>query len=80
MGSIDAAATLARLLFVALIIAGFIRQELARVTTILAVVVGLIVWLGLPIVTGGDRFVTPALAAVDIVLVLVIFKGDVRIT
>jgi len=80
MGSIGLAAALAKVVFVALIVAAVIRQEIGTAAIIAFAAIGLALWVGLPIVAGGDRFVTSAMAVVDIALVFIIFKGDVRIT
>lgn len=46
-----------------------------------AAFVGLVAWFGLPLLSrGAGALVTPTLALIDIALVLVVFKGDVRIT
>jgi hypothetical protein len=44
------------------------------------VLLGLSVWIGLPRLPNGGDFVTSALAVLDIALVLIVFKEDVRIT
>jgi hypothetical protein len=79
MGSIAVAGWLARVGFVALIAVGIWSGELRRTAAIIFVAAGLAAWIGLPRIENGALFVTPVLAVLDIALVLLIFKGDVRI-
>jgi hypothetical protein len=44
------------------------------------VALGVFVWFGLPYLPRGADFVTPALAVIDVALVFVVYKGDLRIT
>jgi hypothetical protein len=80
MGSIAIGAAIAKLVFVVVIALGFLYDELSRRTLAVFAIAGLVVWFGLPLVPGGALFVLPALAIVDIALVLAVFKGDVRVT
>jgi hypothetical protein len=80
MGSIGVASWIALAAFPTLIVIGLARGELSPKSAIVWAGVGLLVWLGLPrIVSSGSYLVTSALAILDIALVLVVFKGDVRI-
>jgi len=80
MGSAGVAAWIARLAFPILLLFGWMRSELGPKSTSVFVLLGLIAWIGLPrIVPNGELFVTSALALLDIALVLVVLKGDVRI-
>ena len=79
MGSVWVAAWVAKLAFVALVALGIAYDELSYRAALLWVTLGVTVWVGLPL-TGWSILVTPVLAALDIALVFVVFKGDVRIT
>ena len=79
MGSIGAAAIVAKVAFVALIVTGLVRQEIGARTAAMFIALGAAAWFGLPTVAGGERLVTPTLAIVDIALVFAVFKRDVRL-
>jgi hypothetical protein len=79
MGSVGVAAWIARLAFPALLVGGWLSGELGPKTTMIFALLGVAVWFGLPQLPGGENFVTSALAVIDIVLVLAVFRGDVRI-
>ena len=74
------AALIAKLAFVGLLIAGIVSGELRRKALAIFIALGLFAWLGLPYLQRNADFVTPALAIIDVALVLVVYKGDVRIT
>ena len=78
--SIAIATLIARLAFPILMLLGWVRGEIGLKGTIIFVTLGLGAWVGLPRVfsSGGD-FVTSALAVIDIALVFVVFKADVRL-
>jgi hypothetical protein len=81
MGSVSVAAWIARLAFPILLLSGWMRGELSPKRTGLFLVLGLVAWIGLPrIVPNGELFVTSVLALLDVVLVLIVFKGDVRLS
>ena len=81
MLTIGAAAWIARLLFVALLLLAAAREDLGPRGLATFVLLGGLAWFGLPyFVTGGGSYVTSALAILDIALVFVVFKGDVKIT
>ena len=80
MGSVGAAAWIAQIVYVALLIVGGVSGELGARGIAIFLVLGARVLIGLPYVPRGADFVTSALAIIDIVLVLVIYKGDLRIT
>ena len=81
MGSVTVAAWIARLAFPALLIMGWLKGELGPKVLGLFVILGCVSWFGLPrLMPTGELFVTSALASLDIALVLMVFKGDVRIT
>jgi hypothetical protein len=81
MGSTGLGSFVALLAFPILLVVGWIRGELGPRSTTLFAILGLSAWVALPrLVPNGQAFVTPALALLDIALVLAVFKGDVRIT
>ena len=79
MGSIAVAAWIAKIAFVGLLIGGLVYEEIGVRAAVVFAALGLMVWFGLPLVRGGELFVTSGLAIVDVALVFAIFKGDVRI-
>ena len=80
-GSVAIAAVIAWLTLPVLVIVGWLRGELGPRGVLLFAMLGLIAWIGLPRLfpRGGD-FVTTTLAILDIVLVFVVIKGDVRLS
>jgi hypothetical protein len=81
MGSTGLGSLVAVLAFPILLLVGWMRGELGPRGTMLFVILGLSVWVALPrFVPNGHSFITPALALIDIALVLAVFKGDVRIS
>ena len=81
MGSITVGAWIAALAFPTLLILGWQRGRLGRVGTTTLIALALIAWITLPrLMPGGSYLVTSALAALDIALVFIVFRGDVRIT
>lgn len=81
MGSIAVGSLIARLAFPTLLVLGWLRGEL-RVTNAAAFVVpAAAAYVLLPRLTaGGNALVTSVLAVLDIALVFIVFKGDIRIT
>ena len=79
MGSISIAAWIAKLAFVGLLIIGWTSGELRAKGTVVFLALGAAAWIGLPYLPRGSDFVTPALAIIDMALVFVVYKGDVRI-
>ena len=43
-------------------------------------VLGAVAWIGLPYLPRGGAYVTSAMALIDVALVFVVYKGDVRIS
>jgi len=81
VGSVGIAAWIAALAFPILLIWGFLSDELGPKALVVFVLLGAAARFGLPAVSpGGGYLVTSALAVLDIVLVLLIFKRDIRIT
>lgn len=79
MGSISVASWFAQVAFVALIVIGLWSGELRRTAATIFLALGISAWIVLPRFEDGVWFVTPVLAVLDIALVLVIFKRDIRI-
>ena len=80
MGSPGAAAIIARGAFAVLLVVGVARGDLGSRSAAAFLALGLAALFGLPLLSWGAALVTPALAALDIALVLAVFKGDVRLT
>ena len=79
MGSPAIAGWIALLAFPCLLAWGFVSEELGRKAVAAFVVLGVFAWIGLPRLSpSGGYFVTPMLAVLDIVLVLMVFKRDIR--
>jgi hypothetical protein len=74
------AALIAQLTFPILPLLGWARGEIGLKGTIIFVILGLGAWVGLPrVFSSGRDFVPSALAIIDIALVMVLFKADVRL-
>lgn len=80
MGSVSIAAWIAHVTFWALLLYGWARQELG----LMGIVVFLFLWIaglyGLPHIPFGAAWFSSFVAMLDITLVFLIFKGDVRLT
>jgi hypothetical protein len=74
------AAWIVKLAFIGLLIAGVVSGALRAKGLAVFLALGTLAWLGLPFVPRGADFVTSALALVDVALVFVVCRGDVRIT
>jgi len=67
--------------FPTLLVLGWLREDLSPTVIAAFVMIAVIAWLGIPrLIPYGDTMVTSVLALLDVVLVLLVFKGDVRIT
>ena len=73
------ASAIAKLAFIGLMIAGVVSGELRTKGIAVFLALGMLAWFGLPYLPRGADFVTPALAVIDVALVFVIYKGDIRI-
>jgi len=81
MGSVGIAGWIATLAFPGLLIWGFFADEVGPKAIAVFVVLGAVAWMGLPAMRPGSAYlVTSALAVLDIVLVLMVFKGDIRLS
>jgi len=81
MGSTTAAALLSQLAFWLLLALGVTRDALRKRTAIVFIVLWLAGYAGLPrIAWWTGPFVTTWTAVLDIVLVFIVFEGDVRLT
>jgi uncharacterized membrane protein len=79
MGSMGLAGLIAKLAFPVLIVWGWLSGALGPKALMMFALLGVVAWFGLPRVSGGENFVTSALALIDVALVLVVFKRDIRI-
>jgi hypothetical protein len=80
MGSPAVAAWIAHAAFWVLLVRGWMAGELGTRGTMIALGLWLAAYLGQPFLPYGSGLFSPFVAVLDIGLVLVIFKGDVRIT
>jgi len=80
VGSSGIAAWIAHIAFWALILLGVGSGELRIKIAAVFVILWVAAYAGLPFVSFGSLFLTPCLAVLDIVLVFLIFKGDVRLS
>ena len=79
IGSSAVAGWIAQIVFWALILLGVGSGELGIRGAAIFVTVWLALYIGLPLVSFGSLFLTPSVAVLDIVLVFLVFKGDVRL-
>jgi hypothetical protein len=79
VGSAGLAAWIAQIAFWALLLIGVGFGELGRKGGAFFAALWLLGSFGLQFVPSGGMLLTPYLAIVDIILVFVIFKGDVRL-
>jgi hypothetical protein len=80
LGSSGIAAWIAHVAFWALLLIGMGSGEVGKRGGALFIALWLAGYLGLPFVPSGGILLTPYLAVLDIVLVFVVFKGDVRLS
>lgn len=80
MGSPAVAAWIAHVAFWVLLAHGWMAGEMGMRGTIIALSLWLSAYLGLPFLPYGSGLFPAFVALVDIALVFVIFKGNVRIT
>jgi uncharacterized membrane protein len=70
---------IAHIAFWVLIVAGVTFEELSRNAAATFGVIWLAGMFGLPYLPYGEFFFSPLIAILDIVLVFIVFKGDVRL-
>ena len=80
MGAIAVGGTIAQLAFWILLVWGYFTGELRFRGVAVAIALWLAGNFGLPYLTFGATLITTYVAVLDIGLVFVIFKGDVRLT
>ncbi len=78
IGSSGVAGWIAQIVFWALILLGVGSGELGIRGAAIFVTIWLAAYIGLPLVSLG-LFLTPSVAGLDVVLVFLVFKGDVRL-
>ncbi len=80
MGSAGIAALIATIAFPILLVAGWISGELGPKAIAVFLVLAILARVGLPaLLPYGGGLASPMLAVLDVALVLMVFKGDVRI-
>jgi len=80
MSSATVAGWIAQVAFWTLLVIGAWSEDLGRRTLGLFVVLWLTGMFGLPHVSFGAGLSTPFVAVLDIALVFLVFKGDIRLT
>ena len=80
IGSSAVAGWIAQIVFWALILLGVGSGELGIRGAAIFVTVWLAAYIGLPLVSFGSLFLTPCVAVLDVVLVFLVLKGDVRLS
>jgi hypothetical protein len=80
IGSPGIAAFIAQAVFVGLMIWGWLSGELGWKSLTVFALLFIVGFVGRSCLRGGAPFFPPVVAIMDIVLVLLIFKGDVRIS
>ena len=71
---------LAHPMFVILLVAGWVSEEIGRVGLAILIALWLIGWIVFPRVFEMGNMLFPVFVAIlDVVLVLIVFKGDVRL-
>ena len=80
VGSSGIAAWIAHIAFWALILLGVGSGELRIKIAAVFVILWVAAYAGLPFVSFGGLFLTPCVAVLDVVLVFLILKGDVRLS
>ena len=79
VGSAGVAAWIAQVIFWALILVGTVSGELGLKRSAIFLVFWLAGYFGLRFVSFGDLYFTSYVSVLDVVLVFIIFEGDVRI-
>jgi hypothetical protein len=74
------AALIAHVAFWVLLAFGWFWEDVGRVGLTILLLLWLAGWFGLPLVPYGDGLLTSYVAVLDIVLVFIVFKSDVKLT
>jgi len=80
IGSASVGAWIAQAAFWVLVVVGWFRRELGPRSLSVFLLLWLVGIVGLPYIPSGALFITSFTAILDIALVLVVFKGDIRLT
>ena len=80
MGSPAVAWWIAQAVFWGCLLWGYACHELSLGAAVVFLLLWLVGLFGLPYARNGPAFFSPYVAVVDIVLVFVVFKGDVKLT
>lgn len=70
---------IAQIAFWVLIVMGLVFEELSHRAAVTFVVLWLAAMFGLPYLPYGEFLFSPFVAVLDIVLVFIVFKGDIRL-
>jgi hypothetical protein len=80
MGSVGVAAWISQIVFLVLIVWGYMTESLSLRGLIVFAVLWLVPRLALSFMPSAAPFFSPYVAVLDIVLVFLLFRGDVRLT
>jgi hypothetical protein len=80
MGSVAAAAWISHIAFLVLIVCGYLTESLSVRASIVFGLLWLVPRIALGFMPSAAPFFSPYVAVLDIVLVFLLFRGDVRLT
>ena len=80
MGSVGVAAWVGHIVFAVLIVWGYLTESLSVRATTVFVLLWVVPRLALGFLPSASPFFSPYVAVLDIVLVFLLFRGDVRLT
>ncbi len=80
MGSVGVAAWIGQIVFLLLIVWGYLTEWLSMRASIVFALLWLVPRFALGFVPAAAPFFSPYVAVLDIVLVFILFRGDVRLT
>jgi hypothetical protein len=80
MGSVGVAAWIAHLVFWILVVWGWATESLSLRGAVIAVLLWVVPFLALDYLPSAAGFFSPYVAVIDIGLVFLLFRGDVRLT
>jgi uncharacterized membrane protein len=80
MGSVGAAAWISHIVFLVLIVGGYMTEALSMRASIAFALLWIVPRFALGFMPSAAPFFSPYVAVLDIVLVLILFRGDVRLT
>ena len=80
MSSAGVAAWIAQVVFWALLLVGELWGDLGIARGVVFVALWVVGYFGLPLLPSGGLFFSPYVAVLDLVLVFLVLKGDLRLT